>query len=456
MDSGPGPGQGQEPESQDPAYQPTMTGPTGPRNPPPQSPPPAEGGPEAANPYPYPGDLARPARPAPPRAPVPPPPSGQRYGGGQLYGGQFYGAQPPGARPRRGRRGWVIGAVVAVVAALAAGGVTAAVLVLRTHPETTAQMALQAGQAVAPAAGLTLTGSVERSAASVTVTRAGTVTGDYTQDGSRVSRATIGGVTYLKAPAAFWKDADDQTAARRAAGHWAKVPASRVLADFGPLTPRQVARTLNRASQLEKQHPRAARITFHGRKVVRFTEDGISYYVTASTPNQLIHVTRASGAESYSLDVTPLTAASISPVFTILHGDVQDFQGAPDPEAVVDLDQKIQFRKDCDASKTCTVFNKVTVSDPGSDTALLTMNVAFSGTRDGHPFATCAATVQVHPVAGDTVTPSCGLSHPVWSKWWNSHTGNFSTWASATFEVTVNTAGDIAALQRELDQEQAH
>jgi hypothetical protein len=41
-----------------------------------------------------------------------------------------------------------------------------------------------------------------------------------------------------------------------------------------------------------------------------------------------------------------------------------------------------------------------------------------------------------------------------WSDWFNSHTGNFTTWAHARFEVTVNSAGDIAALQGELSHEQ--
>jgi hypothetical protein len=55
--------------------------------------------------------------------------------------------------------------------------------------------ARQAGQAIAGAAGVTLT-----------VTRAGTVTGTYTQDNGKVSLITIAGITFLNAPQAFWEN----------------------------------------------------------------------------------------------------------------------------------------------------------------------------------------------------------------------------------------------------------
>jgi hypothetical protein len=36
---------------------------------------------------------------------------------------------------------------------------------------------------------------------------------------------------------------------------------------------------------------------------------------------------------SYSFDITPLTAATIGPAFTIMHSDVQALQDAQDPTA---------------------------------------------------------------------------------------------------------------------------
>lgn len=420
MDSGPDPQRGPGP---DPAYQPTVTGPAVPGNPP--SAPPPGGGFAAHYPYPYPGAQSQPIWPPAPAA------------------------APPPARPRR-RRGWLVTLAVAVVAALVAAGATAAVLRL-SKPESPTQMALESGRALAPAAGLTLTGSIGGAPATVTVTRAGTVEADYTQGQDRLSLVTIGGVSYVKAPASFWafaeggSDTATNQAQQQAPGRWAKVPAGRVMS-FAAFTPGQISRVLEQVGQ----HPRAASVTFGGTKVTRVTVRGVSYYITSSRPNRLIHVTEAG---RYSLDVTPLNAATIGPVFTILHGDVQGFQGSPEPVAQIVPQQKIQFHTNCNGSTTCTVSIKVRVTDPISARDLLRMTVSFSGTKNGRAFATCTGTVSLNPAA--TVAPGCELGKAVWSKWVNSHTSNFNTWASPAFTVTINTAGDIAAMQDELSKEQA-
>jgi hypothetical protein len=70
--------------------------------------------------------------------------------------------------------------------------------------------ARQAGQAIAGAAGVTLTGSLAGTNAGqpvrLTVIPAGTVTGTYTQDNGKVSLITIAGITFLNAPQAFWEN----------------------------------------------------------------------------------------------------------------------------------------------------------------------------------------------------------------------------------------------------------
>ncbi len=94
------------------------------------------------------------------------------------------------------------------------------------------------------------------------------------------------------------------------------------------------------------------------------------------------------------------------------------------------------------------------MTDPDSAQVLLTLNVAFSGTEGGHPFATCTQTITVATSTSTPSEPSCGLGRAVWSKWVNSHPRDFSTWADPTFKVTVNSARDVAALDHELSQEQ--
>ena len=336
-------------------------------------------------------------------------------------------------------------AAIAVVVGAAATGV---VLLLGKN-ESPTTMALQSGQAIALAKGLTLTGTIAGQNANLSVTRAGTVEGTYSQSGNPVTRVTIDDVTYVKASTAFWKSVvPDPQAAQQAGGKWSKAVGGAVIMTFDSLTPGQIAHVLEHVGK----NPRVADTTLGGTKVIKLTAGGTSYYITTSTPNRLIRIVGRSGATPYSFNVTPLTAATISPVFTILHNDVQGLQGAVDPGGIVHPLQKIHFHSDCNGASSCTVSIRVSVNDPNTPKMLLNMTVGFSGTKNGAAFARCADTVPV--TAGGTVTPTCGLHGSVWSSWVNSHTSNFFTWAHAHFEPMLNAASDIATLQNELNQQQ--
>jgi hypothetical protein len=394
------------------------------------SPPAAYQGP----PPPYPPD-------APPH-PYPGPPSYPRAGPDVPWPGA---AAPPRDRRRRGLMLGITAAVAVVVGAAAAGAVT-----LLSKTESPATIARQAGQALASAPALTLTGTIAGQDANLTVTRAGTVEGRYTQDGNRVTRVTINDVTYLKAPAAFWRSVVlDPFSAQQAGGNWAKALGSAVIMTFDSLTPGQIGRALEHAGN----HPRVVAGTLGGTKVIKLTEHGTVYYISAAGPNRLLRVGGVSGATPYSFDVTPLTPATVGPVFTTLHADVRALRGAVDPEAIVTQVQQLRFHPDCNGMVSCTVSGQVSVNDPTTPTVLLTMTVDFSGTEDGAAFGSCSDTVQV--AQGAIATPACGLSGRVWSGWFTSHARNFFTWAGAHFEATMNSARDITLLQHELDQQQS-
>jgi hypothetical protein len=411
-----------------------------------------------------------PAYPAPPAQGYPAPPPQGGYPGGPPYPHPVQYPDPaaeypgtpsaPGAppnvpwptapTPRPGRRrGWLVAIAAVAVVAVAAAATAIAVLLTRSESPTT--MALQSGRSIAPAAGLTLTGTINGAAASVTVTRAATVEGSYTQRGSLVNQIIINGVTYLKAPTAFWTaQGIAATPADQAGGNWAKAPASAVIMSFASLTPGRIAHALEHAGS----HPRFTDTRYQGSSVMKLTMSGDSYYITTSSPNRLIRVAGVSGHVRYAFDVTPLTATTIGPVFTVLHGDVQDLLGAADPEALILPLEKIKFDANCNGTSSCTVADKVTVTDPSSPAVLLKMTVDFSGTKNGAAFATCTDTVPADTATVATVSTSCGLSGQVWSGWINSHTSNFITWIAAHFEATVNSASDIAGLQNDLNREQ--
>ena len=402
---------------------------------------PGAAGPPPAGGYSPPAAYQGPPPPYPADAPPYPGPPSYPGAGGPWPGA----AAPPRDRRRRGLMLGITAAVAVVVGAAAAAAVT-----LLGRTESPATIARQAGQALASAPALALTGTIAGQDAHLTVTRAGTVEGRYTQNGNRVTRVTINGVTYLKAPAAFWRSVVlDPFSARQAGGHWAKALGAAVSMTFDSLTPGQIGRALEHAGNL----PRAVAVTLGGAKVIKLTEPGTVYYISAAAPNRLLRVDGVSGPTPYSFDVTPLTPATVGPVFTALHADVRALRGAVDPEAIVTQVQRLRFHPDCNGMVSCTVSGQVSVNDPTTPAVLLTMTVDFSGTKDGAAFGSCRDTVQV--AQGAIATPACGLSGRVWSRWFTAHARNFFTWADAHFEATMNSARDITVLQHELDQQQS-
>jgi len=214
------------------------------------------------------------------------------------------------------------------------------------------------------------------------------------------------------------------------------------------LRPPQIAQVLRHLGS----PPSVTHGTLHGSKVIRLIAKGTTYYITSDSPHRLLRVSGAQGKTAFSFDIHALTAAAIKPAFSILTSDIMQFKGAPDPGAIVLPDGKIKFDANCKGSVACTVVSKVTVSDPDARVILLKMTVQFAASETGNSFATCSTTVVANEVS--TVSPSCGLQGSVWTNWFDSHLGHFTTWARPHFEATVNSEADITALQSQLSQEQ--
>jgi hypothetical protein len=238
------------------------------------------------------------------------------------------------------------------------------------------------------------------------------------------------------------------TSATQAGGKWAKAPADAVNMSFDSLTPAQVSRVLEHVGK----NPPVTRITLGGIQVIRLVVGTTTYYVATAGPYRLVRIDGVSNTKRYSFDVTELSAATIGPVFATLHADAQALQGAIDPQAIVLPLEKIKFGPDCNAAVSCHVSSRVSVTMPNAPKVIVTMTVDFSAVENGKAFATCTDRTPTTSFA--TVAQSCGVGGSTWSGWFNSHTGNFTTWAHARFQVTVNSASDIAAMQSGLNQEQ--
>ena len=361
-------------------------------------------------------------------------------------------AFPAGPAPSSGkrRRGLLVGIAAAVVV-FAVAAVSASLVLGGGDSPTT--MALQSGQAIGAADGITYAGTIGGSPARLSVTRAGTVEGSYTESGSQVTRVTVQGVTYLNAPAAFWTSQGiAQPQAGQAGSHWAEAPADAINLSLDSLTPVQVGRALKNVGP----KPTSVTTTLHGRKVIVLADGGVSYYITVSGPHRLIHVAGGSGVDRFSLNVQPLTAATVRPVFTSVHSDVGALAGAADPGAVV-TGGTPRFL-DCSSATRCTVSSSVAVTDPTdpddftTPPMLVKMTIGFAPAQNGTPFAHCSATIAVTSAAA--VQPGCGVTGGAWTHWFNTHTGHFSVWADAAYQVTVNSPGSVAALQAAVSHEQ--
>jgi hypothetical protein len=372
-------------------------------------------------------------------------------------------AWPAGAVPQRKRRRGLLLVVVAVVAAVIAGSVTGAVLILKKSESPTA-MAQQAGQAIGRAAGVTLSGSYNLTPANLTVTKADTVVGTLSAQipDQPVTLLTINGQSYVKAPEAFWNliPNTDPTAAKDANGLWAKIPPGNV-ASFASFTPRKIAGVLEHVGT----HPYVRYTMLGHTKVIKLDTGGISYYVTTSTPNRLLRMDSGQTitTSGYSFDITPLTATTIGPAFTLLHSDVQALQDAQDPTAYFTNVSQVNTDSNCASSPTsCTASMNVTVTDPHSAAVLVTMTIDFSGTENGPSFGSCQGTAPAstnNSSTGVAVVPTCTLSGQAWTGWINSQeavstTGVINYWVGGSLGVEVNTASDVAALQNTLDQQQ--
>jgi hypothetical protein len=360
------------------------------------------------------------------------------------------------------RCGLLLG-IVAVVAAVIAGGVTGAVLILNKGESPTV-MAQQAGQAIGRAAGVTLSGRYNLTPASMTVTKAGAIVGTFSPQipDQPVTLLTISGQSYVKAPEAFWNliQDTDPTAAKDANGLWAKIPSGNI-PSFASFTPRKIAGVLEHVGT----HPDVRYTTLGHTKVIKLHADGTSYYITTTTPNRLLRIDSGgnAGASAYSFGITALTAAAIGPVFTLMHSDVQALLDAQDPTAYFTSGSQVNTASNCSSSPTsCTASVNVTVTDPHSAAVLVTMTIDFSGTKNGPPFGTCHGTAAAstnNSSTGVAVVPTCTLSGQAWTGWINSQeavssTGVVTYWVGAALGVEVNTASDVAALQNALDQQQ--
>jgi hypothetical protein len=388
-----------------------------------------------------------------PGGPAGPPP----WGGAPPGPPQPYGFGQPPQPPKKGN-GAIIAAVagglalivviVVVIAVAGGGGKGGGGGHVDDDPvAASGKAASEAGQGLGQSSGLAYTGTYGGGPASFTVTKAGTARGSYSSHGSQVSRVDVDGTSYIKAGTSFWtSEGETSTTAGKANGKWAKAPTSATDLDLAGLSPAK----LSQALQQSGNDPGATTTPINGTSTLKISASQITYYITTSKPHRLVRIEGYAGGDQYSLDVKPLDATAMGPVFTQLRGDVQGLANAYDPGVTILPVGQMKFGS-C-GETGCTMGGTVMPSVIGTSngTVQVKMTVRFWGSSG--TVSTCTDTASAKP--SHSVKMSCRTSGHKWTSWYRSHNGGFSVHSSPRFDATVNSSSDVSNLLSKITQEQ--
>ncbi|WP_345435433.1 hypothetical protein [Actinoallomurus vinaceus] len=311
------------------------------------------------------------------------------------------------------------------------------------------QAAVEAGQDLDQAAGVSYSGTYGAKPAIFGVTRAGSAYGSFATGGSPVRQVEVAGTVYLKTDAAFWAahglPADS---AGRVGGRWAKAMDGVIGMRVAYLSAPYLAKTLEQVGN----DPHARTVSVGGRPAIELTSGSITYDIARNKPRRLLRIKGTAGDDRFSLGVTPLQPGDTRSVFARLRGDVQELQGAFDPGITPLQDGKIQFSA-CGQSG-CMVRGTVTPTadkDPFSSTKRsdITMNVSFGAGGPATP--TCVGTGSAEKYQKVTIT--CRATSTAWSSWYRAQSHGNELHATATFDAHVNSTADIQHLLAGIDHE---
>ncbi|MUN42438.1 hypothetical protein [Actinomadura litoris] len=327
------------------------------------------------------------------------------------------GAVPPGpgGRPLKLIVAGAVAAAVVVAGvgalALTSGGGTEKEAPKKASPPPSS-WALGAGRQLTSGPGLrydgTLTVDGRPVQARLRVTRAGSASGTLTAGALKADVVAVDGVTYLRAPVAFWRDYAGETShPDNYAGRWAKAPASLPGFDVPDvLGPKSIAGRLARA----KPNPPTEDV--NGVRAYRVKTDGADYLVTAAAPHALLAV-RAAGPRGPRFTSAPLG----DPVglFSEVRARVAGLGGAADP-GLRFAPGKLEFVNCNQNTNGCTVSVPAVLSSPegdvprGARAALRTAIVS-----KGRPLGSCTGSEPVP--SGRRVELRCTVTGRPWRTW---------------------------------------
>ncbi|WP_067489037.1 hypothetical protein [Actinomadura hibisca] len=283
--------------------------------------------------------------------------------------------------------------------------------------------------------------------ATLQVTRNGVASGTLTAGALKADLVTAGGVTYVRAGTAFWRDhagetgrADDYT------GRWTKAPASLFGVDVRDLLgPKAIAAALLKAPA----KPPAENVA--GTPAYRVKTPRADYLVTNAPPYRLLAVQTA-GHGDPRFGATEI--ADPGPLFAAVRPRVASLPGAVDP-ALRFAPGKLTFVNCNENTSGCTVSVPASLTEPkGSAPAGARAVLRATVTSGAQVLGQCRGSGAV-PANGQLVL-RCTVVGGAWKRWMKralDSPGQHAYQASARVLGEAVSAADAARLLKDLDAE---
>ncbi|MGI5165395.1 hypothetical protein ACQEU3_13650 [Spirillospora sp. CA-253888] len=279
------------------------------------------------------------------------------------------------------------------------------------------------------------------------VSRNGAAGGTLTAGALRADLVTAGGVTYVKAGTAFWRDHAGETArAEDYTGRWTKAPASLFGVDVRDLLgPKAIAAALLKAPA----KPPAENVA--GTPAYRVKTPRADYLITNAAPYRLLAVQTAGHGDPR------FAAAEIAdggPLFAALRPRVASLAGAVDP-ALRFTPGKLTFVNCNENTHGCTVSVSASLAEPRGS--------APSGARAVLRATVLSGAQVLGQCRGSGAVPSngqivlrCTVVGGAWKRWMKRAMdvpGNYTYRANARVLGEAVSAEDVAGLLKDLDAE---
>ncbi|RFU42935.1 hypothetical protein DZF91_03855 [Actinomadura logoneensis] len=330
--------------------------------------------------------------------------------------------------------------------------VVVVVVVVSNSGEKPADRLAKAADAVAAARVLSYKGTIGSTSDSlngeVKVTKGGRAYGPVTWSGNNVTFLSADDKLFVKAPKSYWSGKFTSTVNSgmlKDGDQWGALGSSELSVDFKDnLTPTAVADQMRKYS---KYRLTTTKTVAQGKKAIKITAIGTSFYLTADGDPQLLRY--ESSYPTVNADVTALSGGTAAPVISDMRAQMGQLTDAIDSDHTARIQGKAEFVSCRTFGNPCTV--KAEVWSTRGTLPSITVKVTFRLTEKqdgGKYFGDCTSTGTV--TSYDDVPVQCTISGGEWARTGKNYQ---RVWVTPYAVSLAASSNDVQTLQRNLDSE---